>query len=330
MGDKQLQINLSIFKDINQHSQSSVATTSCSEKHGNCIAIKRLLTSLSYYNLLDINNNTNDQLIFNNFIETVYTYSVYDDFYHLTKYHGNEMELIMDSAIKSHKLSSCDLSVCLYSDRHYRINKEDEPKFHTDDMKYFYIYREMMDSLHFYVFHLITSGLRMSVKTDLNENDQDNDNEEKETESLPYFDGSFSRISNVINHGRQKTDRFARLSGNKFNISAVHDADNNQSININVDNGDDTFLDEIYKHLLSISSENNNNKNDNSMISKLMNLIELDEYETDSIDIDLSIFKEDGICNISLKLNDDTIVTEMIRQFNKSKSYNYILVSALK
>ena len=85
-----------------------------------------------------------------------------------------------------------------------------------------------------------------------------------------------------------------------------------------MDNGDDTFLDEIYKHL---SSNNNINKNNNSLINSLINIIELDEYDTDSIDIDLDIYKKHGVSNISLKLGDDIIVNKMIQRLNKSKSY---------
>ena len=73
--NKLLEIESSIFEDINQDLKS------CPDKSDNCIVIKRLLTTLSYYSHLDINSNTNDRLIFNNFIETVYKYKIYDDFY---------------------------------------------------------------------------------------------------------------------------------------------------------------------------------------------------------------------------------------------------------
>ena len=88
-------------------------------------------------------------------------------------------------------------------------------------MKYFDIYKEMMDSLHFYILHLITSGLRMSGKQDLNENDEDG-----EDDYSPYFDRAFSRISKFIANSKEKTNRFTRLSGMliihfRFNISTL-------------------------------------------------------------------------------------------------------------
>ena len=45
-----------------------------------------------------------------------------------------------------------------------------------------------MDSLHFYVFHLMSSGLRIYTKSDLNEI------EDAKNDDPPYFDRSFSRI----------------------------------------------------------------------------------------------------------------------------------------
>ena len=76
---------------------------------------------------------------------------------------------MMNLTIKSYKLFECDLSSCLYSDRHYKIiNEPDDDNENDEEMKYFNIYKEIMDSLHFYSFHLMTSGLRMDVKSDLN------------------------------------------------------------------------------------------------------------------------------------------------------------------
>ena len=106
---KLLEIDSSIFKNIHHIPDAK----SCYDKYDNCIVIKRLLTTLSYYTHLDINN-TNDKYIFCNFIETIYKYGIYDDFHHFRKYHENDIELIMNLAIKSYKLLECDISSCLY------------------------------------------------------------------------------------------------------------------------------------------------------------------------------------------------------------------------
>ena len=53
--------------------------------------------------------------------------------------------------------------------------------------------------------------------TRLNEDTGDDD----KNDTL-YFDRSFSRISNFIINGKEATNRFERLNGNKYNISAVN------------------------------------------------------------------------------------------------------------
>ena len=67
------------------------------------------------------------------------------------------------------------------------------------------------------------------------------------------------------------------------------------------------------------------------MLRKLIEIIETEEYDVYSVDIDLDLFVEYGISNISLLLNADDddhdkhliIINQMIQQFNKSKSYVY-------
>ena len=157
----------------------------------------------------------------------------------------------------------------------------------------------------------MTSGLRMSTKSDLNENDQYDDKNDNDSQ---YFDRSFSRILNSIKSSDEKTNRFTRLSGNKFNISADNDA-----VNVYNGDGEDTFFDKICQHLLL-------NRNNNPLISKLLEIILTEEYDTDSIDIDLDIFVEYGVCNISLALNNDDIINQMIQRFNKSKSSDIFII----
>ena len=104
--------------------------TSCTESHDNCLVIKRLLTALSYYCDLDTNQYMNHKSTFNNFMDTIYKYQVYDDYFHLMKFHQNDIESIAELAVTSFSCKPCDLSTCSCSDRHVRVgppsvNKED-------------------------------------------------------------------------------------------------------------------------------------------------------------------------------------------------------------
>ena len=319
-----LSFDLTIFQ------QSSSPMKSCSKEPGNCIVIKRILTALSYYNHLDINNNENDRSIFNNFMDTIYKHQVYDDKFHFTRFHQNEIESVSKLATSSFSCKPCDLSTCLYSDRHFRVNQtEVNDKASTnsaEDMKYFQVHTEIMDSLHFNVFHLIDGGLRDS------KDNKDTIQDDEKRQSSPYFDATFSRLRDDIKNSRVKTDRFTRLGGNKYNISVVDDSmdDNDQTSLKNEEKSEKviiekkkrgkTFLDQLYKYLSSKASGNK------SSVSKLKKLIKSHDYDTESVDMDLNIYKEYGVCNISLELNvDEDAMPAMIEYFDKSKSFDIFI-----
>ena len=154
----------------------------------------------------------------------------------------------------------------------------------------------------------MTSGLRMCIKSDLNENDDKND----DPDDPPYFDRSFSRISNFIRNCKEKQIDLQDYEINSR--SAVNDV--NDDVTDIITDVNYTFLDLIYQHLLL---------NNNPLTIKLIEIIESEEYDTDSVDIDLDIFKECGFSNLSLLLNDvddkHVIINSVLEEFNKSKSY---------
>ena len=284
--------------DSSLFQQSSTPMKSCSETDDNCVVIKRILIALSYYNHLDTNI-MNDRSIFNNFMDTIYKHQVYDDKFHFTKFHQDDIESVSKLAITSYSCKPCDLSTCSYSDRHFRVDQQvvdNKSTTNPDEMKYFNVYTEIMDSLHFYVFHLIDGGLRNSKLASHTTKDDKNE------KSSPYFDGSFLMLRDNINKTKAKTDRFTRLGGNKYNISTVDDSteDNDQIKSATSQKkkkkGERTYLDSLYKHISSISSDNK------QIVSKLKKLIKSHDYDTESLDMDLNIFKECGICNVSLTM----------------------------
>ena len=121
--------------------QSSTPMKSCSEKHDDCIVVKRILTALSYYNHLDTNN-TNDRSIFNNFMDTIYKQQVYDDKFHFSKFHQDDSESVIKLATTSYACKPCDLSTCSYSDRHFRVSHQEVNNISSNsngDMKYFQV-----------------------------------------------------------------------------------------------------------------------------------------------------------------------------------------------
>ena len=81
-------------------------------------------------------------------MNTIYKYQIYDDFYHLTKCHQNELKEMKNLIIDTYQIATCDLYDCSFSDRHFRINKGDHAS-NGHGTKYLHIHKEIIDSLHF-------------------------------------------------------------------------------------------------------------------------------------------------------------------------------------
>ena len=96
-GGNASQCDLSIFKNI--FGKYSSIQSACSEDIKDCVVIQRLLTSLSYCHKL------NDKLIFYDFLDSIYKHHVYEDMYHFTKYHQNQIQEIMDLAIWQYRMT---------------------------------------------------------------------------------------------------------------------------------------------------------------------------------------------------------------------------------
>ena len=281
----------------------------CSNKYKKCIIIQRLLICLKYYSNLI---NTKNYKTFYNFMDKIYKKQIYDDYYHFTKCHEKELKLIKSFAIKSYKLDKCKLSKCKYSDRHYRVDQDQNNRNRSNNdetMKYNDIYIETMDSLHYYLFHLTITGMRQNIDT---ENDQYDDEKESNPSSSEHFDLSFKRRCDDINKNRNKTKRFKRISGNKFNISVVESEVND----------DDTFLDAIYRQI-SRSQKNDKDK----LVFQVKDIIETNGYDTDSLDIDIEMFINDKPSNLEQLLKDKKgIHKRIVHLLQKYKSYLFLFI----
>ena len=209
-------IDLSIFDHAQDLSQES-----CTDLN-DCHHIKRILTFLKYYSLLQVSSNQDDQNIFINFINTIYTVSdlIMDNF-HLQKKHGQEINQIMDVAMSQYKFQSCDLQTCPYSSRLYRANdKSAELNIFDEDDKesVLQVVMDIIDGIHHYVFHVFECGLR-DIGDTKSDNDDFIDDEYKGMDSDQLYDLNYARMSNRISKTRSNTERFDRLhASKKFNI----------------------------------------------------------------------------------------------------------------
>ena len=292
-----IECDLRIFEN---QEEPLIRTEKCFEDYDKCITIKRLLTSLSYYTKLDPNNNKDNIDKFCDFMSSVYNTKIYDDYFHLIKYHQNQLKQIKN--ILGSISTKCKSPSCNFANRHYRVSQTS-----SNDINY-NLYIEVMDSLHFYIYHLEECGLRSEEGIKNSDDDDDDDGDDKKkAERNEYFDVNFSRLIKQNKRTRNAVNRFSRLSDNKFNISVDNkdiDIDNNEDV--------ETYLDALYSHL-------NNKSIKDSIISTLKQIIIKQEYDTESLDIDCEIFKNCGTSNIAIELKNDHVVNEIVEYVKTSK-----------
>ena len=107
-----------------------------------------------------------------------------------------------------------------------------------------------------------------------------NNQNETNTEYDKQNDDVFARIANITSSTRIVTERFNRVSnGNKFKI----DTDDNAVVDTGTDNNNNiTYLDSIFEHLTKKQIKQD-------VVWRLYQYLKKEEYETESIDLDLRI-----------------------------------------
>ena len=286
----------------------------CSTKqYKNCASIKRLLSSLQYYHALDIKNNTKNNEVFIHFMDNIYKEQMLDDFHHLIKNHQHKLEELMKYAINVYKFNECDVTSCDYTSRHFRVgtNNDDGNKIRNKPDPNCAFYAATMDSLHLYVFHLFDLSLRTpsDVKKELNHEEKTNKNEDV------YFDDNFSRLNKRASKAREATNRF-NVNSSKYHIKTGAQDDDDFIANqddIMLERGT-TFSDQIWEALMEI---------DEIGMQKLVKYVEKEEYDSESMDIDVHLPNKDG--NISKHVNNNALTKAVIAEFDQAhRTYFYL------
>ncbi len=203
--------DLTVFKNIDEDDECE--QDSNDNIIQNCSSLNRLCSGLKYYSLLDIINNIDHINVFNNFIHDVYGTTLLDDFTHLVQKHGNHTQKINDELINTNIFKQCDINKCSFSTRHHTMESNTSNNNDAFDpvLKF---YKGVMDSIHFYMFHLYDCGLRVSKIEDANEDTKDENKTNNE-----YFDAGLSRLTRIIKEAEMNTAAFDRFkASDKFNI----------------------------------------------------------------------------------------------------------------
>eukprot|EP01083_Nonionella_stella_P254839 875311_1 len=248
-----------------------------------CISMQRLAVALKHYSTLNIMENSDDQEVFRRFMLETY-HEVIDDYIHFQKYHGNELEQICDDLINIHKFVECDIERCVFTSRHYQNDRMDQTErqhMHVLD-SHLNFYKDLMDTLHFHLFHCFDTGLR--CKKDSGDAKQDLE----AAKGCDHFDAAFARMNKAILERHHITASFARFSTKNTKYKIVMSNEKNDTMD-----NEDTFPDYLFKHLIAANV-------DTFDIVQFVSFVKDNEYDTESIEHDHGI-KPSG--NIATNIN---------------------------
>ena len=138
------QNEISIFKQNITHP--------CTNDHQTCATITRLSEALKHCHNLDIIDNSQHQEAFIRFINEVYL-NLVNDYIHLHKHHGHQIEDIYNDFINRRGFKICDIKQCLKSYRHHRVISDETKQIQLFRDPNLEFHKQTMDGIHFYIFH---------------------------------------------------------------------------------------------------------------------------------------------------------------------------------
>ena len=274
--------------------------------------IKRILTLLKYYQILNVNTDKNNQSIFINFITTTYTVSdIIMDYHQLKKQYGQPINDIMKIAKEVYKIKVYDIKTCPHSSRLYRVNDQSAELniFDEEDTDSpFKVVMDIIDGIYHFIFHIYESGLRFDHSNTSNYNGGVMDNKNKTSEE--HYDADYARLSARIRSTRDNTARFDRINtSNKFNINiGVNDISNTDIVTDEYDVI--TYLDSIYSGLIKAGVKE-------EVIDSLSNYVLSELFDTEGLEIDLGIDKGGNIEN---NINNKICIDFINTMFQKATS----------
>ena len=187
------------------------------KKH--CTAIIRLSHALKYYSLLEPKYNQTHQDLLVSLIKDKYP-DLLNDFIHLKDKHDAIIHKFKDMAIKNGVLEECDYQKCDFATRHHDgVNERDNDTISMDPICQ--VYAQVLDSLHFYLFHSVDAGLRFIRPNKSTWEQQINEIKKSDDNNNPYFDAEIAMMNKLLSTSTDKRRSFNRWSQNngKFSIS---------------------------------------------------------------------------------------------------------------
>eukprot|EP01084_Bolivina_argentea_P272972 464889_1 len=208
-----------------------------------CEHLNRLLQTETFYQTLDIVNNSSDK---HKFIKYVYgektQKTLLNDFIHILTAHTDI------SDITRHLTTKCNFQNCVLLQRHFRDRSKNikSEYYKNEEMsnEEWLFYLDIMDSFHCHIYHIYDIGMRIN----LNNTDDIKQNDENKTDHTYCIDHEFEKKQKIINNKRDaliKLDKENRLHFDKFNIETT----NVNASDIYDITSETTFIDGLYEYM---------------------------------------------------------------------------------
>ena len=247
----------------------------CKTKSNLCPVIMRMVAVLNYYNSLMMNAMDNDETLWQiqiiEFCDVHYTeHWMLEDYIHFVANHSDFASMIKMAEALNWKCFD-DVKQCGASTRHYRSRSQAEKVVH------FCI--EIMDKLHFNVFHLVDVGLRVPSELNLIDNLSDDG----------LKDGVMLQIAQQIHRERQQT-AFPRIdatdSNSKYSLCSNSTVESNDGTK-----GGLTKMDSVLRDFKK-------EVGDEAVVRHLVEFMEGQRYDTETMNDDMAVYAESKQCNV--------------------------------
>ena len=236
-------MDLNVFKD-----QTTASCDNGDFKH--CISISRLCLTIRYYQSLKIfkKEPRQESDIFTAFMVHIYQHQVLDDYHHLIKNHADDIQDIYKYFINEKGVKKCNGINCEFATRHHRIlqqqQQQSQQKRALSAKTMFY--REIIDSLHVYLFHLYQYGLRSDVTKP-----QKQQNVDAEDEKDQYFDSQFMKMKKYINNTQSMTKSFSRYNPNSYRFTMTDNQQKGVGTLLHISSMFICYIDCVYEYIFA-------------------------------------------------------------------------------
>ena len=184
-----------------------------------------------------------------------------------------------------------------------------------------------MDGLHYFVFHIFDIGLRTpSIPTTADIDDEQKSITIKEDE---FFDAKFAALRQRLNDKRENTKIFKRFGRQENNSKFSINIQNNHDDTVNVQQTKTiqqecgfTFLDSIFKYLQKMNI-------DNDAINNLKKFLELEQYDTEGVSMDVIDDNNGKNGNISKVIKDKQCIVAINKFISDTLGMLYVHIFLL-